>query len=268
VPTPQGDYRATLDAIAALVREAERELHGVCPVGVGIPGAPSRATSLIRNANSTALNGRPLQADLEALLGRSIRVANDANCLALSEARDGAGAGYDVVFAAVIGTGVGGGIALRGRPWTGLNAVAGEWGHNPLPWPQDDERPGSRCYCGKDGCLETFLSGPALSQTFARERGTPASPSEIEAAARTGDALAASVLRRYEDRLARGLATVVNLLDPDVIVIGGGVSNLAGLYARVPAAMARYVFSDRCDTPLRPAAHGDSSGVRGAAMLY
>lgn len=268
VPTPQGDYRGTLDAIASLVAAAEEELGPARSVGIGIPGAILPATQLVKNANSVVLNGKPLHADLEALLRRPVRLANDANCLALSEAVDGAAAGANVTFAAILGTGVGGGIAIAGRPWTGANAIAGEWGHNPLPWPRDDERPGQACYCGKYGCVETFLSGPGLARAFAEEGGADADARTIADLAQRGDALAASAMERYEDRLARALATVVNVLDPDVVVLGGGVSNVARLYDVLPGMLARYAFSDRFDTPVRRAQHGDSSGVRGAAMLW
>jgi fructokinase len=242
VPTPRDDYAATIAAIVALVNEAEGELKARGTLGIGTPGALSKRTSRIKNANSTWLIDRPLREDLERALGREIRMTNDANCLALSEATDGAARGASVVFAAILGTGVGGGIAFEQRVHDGPNAIAGEWGHTPLPWMREDERPGPRCYCGRNGCIETFLSGPA----FARE------PS----------------LDRYLDRLARGLATIVDVLDPDAIVLGGGVSNEASIYERVPALLRTHVFSDTFDTPLLRAAHGDSSGVRGAAMLW
>jgi fructokinase len=264
IATPRGDYAGTVRAVADLVHglEAEAGVTGT-PVGVAIPGAISPATGLIKNANSTWLIGRPFDADLAAALGRPVRLENDANCLALSEASDGAGAGQGVVFAAILGTGVGGGLALGGRPHGGRNRIAGEWGHNPLPWPADAERPGPACYCGKAGCIETFLSGPGLARDAGHETGEAAA-----AAADAGDAGAAAALARYEDRLARALATVINLLDPDVVVLGGGLSKLARLYRNVPACWGRYVFSDALDTPLLPAAHGDASGVRGAAWLW
>jgi fructokinase len=240
IATPRGDYAATLAAIAGLVREA-----GEGTVGVGIPGALSRATALVKNANSTWLIGRPLQEDLESAIGREVRLANDANCFALSEAVDGAGAGAEVVFGVILGTGVGGGIVVRGEVLTGPNAIAGEWGHNPLPLPQAADLPLRPCYCGRAGCIETYLSGPALE----RDGGEAA-------------------LGRYEERLARALAGVINILDPDVIVLGGGVSQVGRLYANVPRLWPRYVFSDRVATRLAPPRHGDASGVRGAAWLW
>ena len=266
-PTPRHDYEATLRAIRDMVLEAESALGVRATVGVGHPGAISPATGLIKNANSTWLNGRPFDRDLEALLERPVAFANDANCLALSEATDGAGAGAEVVFAVILGTGVGGGVAVRGAVLRGANAIAGEWGHNPLPWPRDEERPGPECYCGLRGCIETWLSGPGLERDF-RDAGGPAlSGPEIVARAEAGAQDAEAALCRYEDRLARGLATVLNLLDPDVVVLGGGLSNLSRLYENVPRRWLRYVFSDQVATRLRPALHGDSSGVRGAAWL-
>ena len=243
VPTPKGDYRATMEAVRDLVGEAERALRTRATVGVGTPGAISSLTGRIKNANSTCLNGQPLKEDLEAALGREVRLANDANCFALSEAVDGAGAGARVVFGVILGTGVGGGIVVDGKLLVGPNSIAGEWGHNPLPLPQGADLPLPDCYCGRKGCIETYLSGPALQRDG-------------------GD------LKRYQDRLARALAGVVNVLDPDVIVLGGGISNLASLYTEVPARWTPYVFSDQIQTRLRPPAHGDSSGVRGAAWLW
>ncbi|HEX4885405.1 MAG TPA: ROK family protein [Casimicrobiaceae bacterium] len=270
IATPAGDYAATLDAVAALVREAEATL-GVAPgsatVGVGTPGSLSRVTGLLRNSNSVCLNGRPIVADLEARLHRRIAVANDANCFALSEARDGAGRGERVVFGAILGTGVGGGWVVHGTVLDGPNGIAGEWGHNPLPWPRDDERPGAACYCGRSGCIETFLSGPGLARDHALATGEQRDADVIVAAAREGDARAEATLARYEERLARALAHVINVIDPDVIVLGGGLSNIARLYDRVPLLWSPYVFSDRVDTRLRRHVHGDSSGVRGAAWL-
>jgi fructokinase len=235
---------------------------------VGIPGALSPATGLVKNANSVWLNGRPLAEDLARVLPRPLRFANDANCFALSEAVDGAAAGCRTVFGVIAGTGTGGGIVVDGRVWTGPNAIAGEWGHNPLPWPGDDERPGPACYCGKTGCIETFLSGPGLSADHATETGEVLAPPEIARRAGAGDARAEATLTRYEDRLARALASVINVLDPDAVVLGGGLSNLARLYDAVPRRWARYVFSDRVDTRLLPPRHGDASGVRGAAWLW
>ena len=266
--TPRDDYEATLAAIAGLVASLEDETGRRGSVGIGMPGAISPATGRVKNANSVWLNGRPLAQDLEARLQRPLRFANDANCFALSEAVDGAGAGARAVFGVIVGTGTGGGIVLDGRVWTGPNAVAGEWGHNPLPWPTDGERPGRSCYCGKSGCIETYLSGPGLSQDHARATGNELSPADIAAAAERGDADAEASLLRYEERMARSLASVVNVFDPDVIVLGGGMSKLARLYARVPRLWQRYVFSDRVDTRLVPPLHGDSSGVRGAAWLW
>ncbi len=268
IATPQGDYGGTLAAIAGLVGDAERELGERGSVGIGTPGSMSRATGRLRNANSQCLNGRPVRADLEALLGREVRIANDANCLALSEATDGAGQGAAVVFGAILGTGVGAGIVVDGRVLDGPNGIAGEWGHNPLPWPRDDERPGPACYCGRAGCIETWLSGPALARDHLAATGARLEGPAIAAAAVRGDAAAEATLARYEERLARALAHVINLLDPDVIVLGGGMSNLDRLYANVPARWGAWVFSDRVDTRLARSMHGDSSGVRGAAWLW
>lgn len=268
VPTPAGDYHATLRAIAALVADIEAGLGATGTVGIGTPGAVSRATGLIRNSNSTCLNGQPLPQDLERSLDRPVRLANDADCFTLSEAADGAAAGASVVFGVIIGTGVGGGVVVHGRLLAGPNAIAGEWGHNPLPWPQPDEWPGSPCYCGKRGCIETLLSGPGMSGEHHAVTGERLTPGEIVARAQGGDEHCEAALVRYEDRLARALASVINILDPEVIVLGGGLSNLARLYANVPRSWGRYVFSDRVDTRLVPPAHGDSSGVRGAAWLW
>lgn len=268
VPTPHGDYTGTLQAIAALVRDAEATLGSTGTVGVGTPGSISRATGLLRGANSVCLNGQPIQRDLERLLGRDVRITNDANCFALSEASDGAGAGANVVFGVILGTGVGAGIVVRGEVLDGPNGIAGEWGHNPLPWPRDDERPGTLCFCGRRGCVETFLSGPALERDHLQVNGEPLTTHEIVARAAIGDAPCAATLTRYEERLARALSHVINLLDPDVIVLGGGLSNADSLYANVPAQWSPWVFSDRVDTRLVKHAHGDASGVRGAAWLW
>ncbi|CAO4144910.1 Fructokinase [Methylorubrum thiocyanatum] len=269
VSTPRGDYAGTLDAIAGLVATLERQAGTTgASVGVGMPGAVSRATGLIKNANSVWLNGRPFPQDLAARLGRPVRVENDANCLAVSEAVDGAGAGADLVWAIILGTGVGSGIALRGQALTGRNAIAGEWGHNPLPRPGDDERPGPACYCGRHGCIETWLSGPGLAADFLRQTGEARSGEDIVALARAGHAGAAAAMARYRDRLGRSIAHVVNLLDPDVIVLGGGLSRVEGLAAALPGAIAPHVFSDAFDTPVRASRHGDASGVRGAAWLW
>ncbi len=268
IPTPRNDYHATLKAIAELVLSLETELGERGTVGVGIPGTISPASGVVKNANSTWLNGRPLDRDLELVLERPVRLANDANCFALSEATDGAAAAASIVFGVILGTGTGGGVVVDRRVLTGANAVAGEWGHNPLPAPRDDERPGQPCYCGRAGCIETFLSGGALSRDYRAVTGQSLGAIDIAALAREGDRHALVCLQRYEERLARALGTVINLLDPDVIVLGGGLSNIARLYEVVPAQWAPYVFSDRVDTVLARAVHGDSSGVRGAAWLW
>jgi len=277
-PTPAGDYDGTVRAVAGIV-DALAAAHGVpadTPVGVGIPGAVSRKTGLVKNANSTCLIGRALDRDLAAALARSVRLANDADCFTISEAADGAGADAPVVFGVILGTGVGGGIAIDGKLSTGPNAITGEWGHNPLPWMQpgttppyfEDERPGPRCYCGKHGCIETYLSGPGLAADFGRAGGGEMTPAAIVDAAADGNAAARAAMDRYHQRLARALAGVINILDPDVIVLGGGLSNIASLYEAVPDLWQDWVFSDACDTPLRRNRWGDSGGVRGAAWLW
>jgi len=268
VRAPRGDYGATVREICNLVAAIEAAAGRKGLVGVGIPGAVSAATDLVKNANSTWLIGQPLGRDLEHALGRPVRLSNDANCFALSEATDGAGQGASVVFGVIIGTGTGSGIVVNGRVLEGRHRIAGEWGHNPLPWPHDDERPGFRCYCGQTGCIETFLSGPGLSRTYAALAGTEADATEIATRAESGDWSAARALAYYENRLARSLASIINVLDPDVIVLGGGLSNIGRLYTNVPALWQPFVFSDSADTPLVPARHGDSSGVRGAAWLW
>jgi fructokinase len=268
VPTPRDDYDGTLEAIAMLVDEGDRVATGRPPVGIGMPGAISPATGLVKNANSTWLNGRALHRDLERRLDRPLRLANDANCLAISEGADGAAAGAEVVFAIILGTGVGGGLAVGGRVIRGANAIGGEWGHNPLPWPLAEEQPGPSCYCGKAGCVETWLSGPGLAADFRRRGGRDLRSEEVVELARDGDALASDVLESWYTRLARALATVINVVDPDIIVAGGGLSRIDGIYDRVPAMWTEWVFSDRVDTVLRPARHGDASGVRGAARLW
>lgn len=269
VATPQGDYAATLDAMVALVAMAERRLgRSGLPLGVGMPGSLSPRTGRVRNANSTALNGQPLGEDLQQRLRRPVRLENDANCLALSEATDGAGAGAEVVFAAILGTGVGAGIAVRGQLLRGCNGVAGEWGHNPLPLASSDELARPACWCGRMACLETWLSGPALAADHVRTCGESLDAPAVVAAARAGHAAARASLQRYLDRLARALAQVINLLDPDVIVLGGGLSNVAELHRQLPGLLAPRVFSDTLRTAIRPALHGDSSGVRGAAWLH
>lgn len=268
VPTPR-DYEGTVDAIVRLVAELESETGRSGTIGVGIPGVVTRATGLVKNANSTWLNGRPLQADLESRLVRPVRLANDANCFALSEASDGAGHGYDTVFGVILGTGVGGGIAIHRRIHDGPNQIAGEWGHNQLPWMTDEERAAApECYCGMTGCIETFLSGPGFERDHAVRSGTSRSSRDIVRAAAAGDADALEALRRYRDRLARALAGVINILDPDIVVLGGGMSNLPDLAPTVSTLLPRYVFSDTVRTVVAPNLHGDSSGVRGAAWLW
>ena len=268
VRTPRGDYGATIQEVCDLVSALETELGSKGTVGIGIPGAVSAKTGLVKNANSTWLNGRPLDRDLARALDRPIRVSNDANCFTLSEATDGAAQGSNVVFGVIIGTGTGGGLVVDGRVLEGRHRIAGEWGHNPLPWPTDAERPGRACYCGQTGCIETFLSGPGLAATFADIGGDETDAEDIAARADSGDPPAARALEIYEARLARALASMINVLDPDVIVLGGGLSNISRLYANVPALWQPFVFSDSADTPLVPARHGDSSGVRGAARLW
>ncbi len=268
IATPSGDYAGTIRAVRGLVEGLERELGQTGTVGIGIPGAISPATGLVKNANSTCLIGHPFDRDLAAALGRPVRLANDADCFALSEAVDGAAAGAATVFGVILGTGVGGGVVVRGRLLQGPNAIAGEWGHLPLPWPQDHERPGAPCYCGKLGCVETFVSGPGLARDHAAATGEALSALEIAGRADAGDPRADATLRRYEDRLARALAAVINLIDPHVIVLGGGLGQISRLYRTVPALWGRYVFSDTVATPLVPPRYGDSSGVRGAAWLW
>ena len=266
-PTPAGDYTATLALITRLVADAERQLGAQATIGIATPGALSPSTGLMRNSNSTCLNQRPVKIDLQRMLGRDVRLANDANCFALSEARDGAAAGAASVFGVIIGTGVGGGIVINGRVVDGPNAIAGEWGHNPLPWPEDIERPGAQCYCGKRGCIETFVSGPGLARDYALYGGARIFPEEIVSRSTRGG-LAVHALERYEGRLARALASVINVLDPEVIVLGGGLSNIERLYKNIPALWGKWVFSDTVRTRLVRNAHGDSSGVRGAAWLW
>jgi fructokinase len=268
VATPADDYVATVEAMAAMVQAAERELATTCTVGIATPGALSLATGRMKNANSTCLNGQPLRQDLEARLGRAVRLANDANCFALSEAVDGAAREATVVFGVILGTGVGGGIVIDRHALGGANAIAGEWGHNPLPAPGPGDAPAPQCYCGRKGCIETYLSGPALAADHARATGESASPEEIVARAASGDTACEATLTRYEERLARALATIVNVLDPDAIVLGGGLSRLERLYANVPRLWRAHVFSDEVRTRLLPPLHGDSSGVRGAAWLW
>ncbi len=265
VPTPRGNYLGTLKVVADLVNEVENQLGERGTVGIGIPGAESRATGLIKNANSTWLIDKPLRDDLQTLLKREVRLANDANCFALSEAIDGAAAGAGVVFGVILGTGVGGGIVARGKVLTGANAIAGEWGHNRLP---GDELNWPECYCGRKGCVETFLCGPGLRRDHATTNGEILDPGEIAARAAAGDVACEATLRRYEQRLARALAQVINILDPDVIVLGGGLSNLGRLYGNVPKLWGAQVFSDQVATRFLKNRHGDASGVRGAAWLW
>ncbi len=268
VDTPRHDYDAIVRALVDVVRELEARVGERCSVGVGMPGCVSTVTGLVKGANTVVLIGRPFDRDLSAALARPVRVENDANCFALSEAADGAAAGAPVVFGVIVGTGTGGGVVVDGRALRGANAIAGEWGHNPLPWPRDDERPGPPCYCGKAGCIETFLSGPGLAADHLRVTGSTLDATAIAALADAGDVTAIATLDRYADRMARSLATVINVLDPDVIVLGGGVSNIARLYDAVPRTWGRYVFSDTVHTRLARAMHGAASGVRGAAWLW
>lgn len=268
VPTPRGDYGATLQAVASLVQEAEAALQMTGSVGVGMPGSESILTGHIRNANSTCLIGQPLGRDLEALLQRPVRLANDANCFALSEAMDGAGRGARCVFGVILGTGVGGGVVIDRHVLTGANAIAGEWGHNPLPLPSGDDLPLPPCYCGRTGCTEAYLSGPALAADHRRHTGQTLTASEIDRRAADGDAGCEASLQRYEERLGRALAGVINLLDPQVIVIGGGLSNMQRLYRNLPDTCRPHIFSDAFSTKFLPPKHGDSSGVRGAAWLW
>lgn len=268
VPTPRNDYEGTLAAVAALVAEIEEKVDARGTVGVGIPGAMSPATGKVKNANSVWLIGKPLDRDLELRLGRPVRIANDANCFALSEALDGAARGAGTVFGVILGTGVGGGIVAGGAPIVGRNSIAGEWGHNPLPWPEGAELPGPPCYCGAHGCIETYLSGPGMTRDHLEATGRRLEAQEIAERAQAGEPDAEATMARYERRLARALAMVINILDPDCIVVGGGLSNATRLYDNVPRLWTPFVFSDTVATRLKPPAHGDSSGVRGAARLW
>lgn len=268
IPTVRNDYAATLRDIAGLVSQAEHAAGAEnLPVGIGIPGTVSRKTGFVKNANSTWLNGKPFQKDISDHLKRQVQVTNDANCLAVSEATDGAGKGYELVFAGIIGTGCGAGLAFRGKPIVGPNGVAGEWGHNPLPWTPMQDLTARPCYCGKAGCQEAFLSGTGLCLSYKLASGRDIKGSEIVELASEGESLAIQILDQYYDQLARGLAAVINILDPDAIVLGGGASNIAGIYTQVPQRLSHYVFGGECDTPILQAVHGDSSGVRGAAWL-
>jgi fructokinase len=286
IDTPRGDYAATVEAVSGMVEALEQRAGARASVGIGIPGTIAAATGLVKNANSVWLIGKPLLADLERRLGRAVRIANDANCFAVSEAADGAAAGADVVFGVIVGTGTGAGIVVRGSVVTGANGIAGEWGHNPLPWPTDDERPGPSCYCGRHGCIETFLSGPGLQADYQRLTSRRHEPAAIVADAAAGDVAARQVLARHANRMARALASVINVLDPDVIVIGGGLSNITALYEIVPTLWQPFVFACGASGPsprgpqgaaphlegvrtrLVRARHGDASGVRGAAWLW
>jgi fructokinase len=268
LPTPQGDYQLTLKTLARLVMSLEDRVGHPCSVGIGMPGSVSRATGLIKNSNSVCLNGQPLHRDLEVLLDRPVRFANDADCFALSEAVDGAAAGAAVVFGVIIGTGTGGGLVINQQLVSGPNGISGEWGHNPLPWPQPEELPGPACYCGRYGCIETWLSGPGLARDHRLMYGVTREAIAIARCAEQGDTRAVATMQRYVDRMARALASVINIIDPDVIVLGGGVSNFKRLYEAVPSRWGEYVFSDRVDTRLVAAQHGDASGVRGAAWLW
>ena len=268
VATPANDYQKILETISSLVKSAEQNTGQQGSIGIGTPGAISPASGLLRNSNSVCLNNQPVKQDLENLLQRKIRMANDANCFALSEATDGAAQDASVVFGVIVGTGTGAGVVVNGRLLTGPNAIAGEWGHNPLPWPEDNERPGPDCYCGKQGCIETFLSGPGLSQDYLRQTGNNKNAQQIVALSEQGDELAETVLQTYENRMARSLAHVINILDPEVVVLGGGMSNIQRLYRNVPEIWGQYVFSDTVLTRLVAPLYGDSSGVRGAAWLW
>ncbi|MGH9590603.1 MAG: ROK family protein [Terracidiphilus sp.] len=268
VPTPRHDYAETVNTITRLVHTLETELGGQATVGMGIPGTVMRPSGLVKNANSTWINGQPLERDLSAALAREVRCENDANCLALSEATDGSGAGCRVVFAVILGTGCGGGLTIDARVHEGLHSVAGEWGHNSLPWPRAEEYPGPACYCGKSGCIETWISGTGLGKDYERSTGAPLSGEQVAEAAGRGDPQAAAAIQRLEDRIARGFASLVNVVDPDVIVVGGGLSRLASIYRNVPPLLENYGFGGGIQTPIVPALHGDSSGVRGAAWLW
>jgi fructokinase len=268
VDTPRDDYDATVQAIVGLVRRLEEETGKTGTVGAGIPGTVSRITGLVKNANSTWLNGRPFHKDLIAALGREVRVANDANCLAVSEATDGAAAGACVVYGVILGTGCGGGVAIDGCVHDGPNGVAGEWGHNPLPWQKPEENPGPECYCGKRGCMEMWVSGTGIALDYKNATSRVKTTREIVADFNAGDREAIAAMERFEDRLARGLANVVNILDPDVIVIGGGVSSVGHIYQKLPELVTAYVFGGEMSTPIVQAKYGDSSGVRGAAWLW
>ncbi len=268
ITTPQGDYSATLRSIVELITTIEAQIQQTGTIGICTPGALSPATGLMRNSNSVCMNGQPVQKDLQNLLKREIRLANDANCFALSEATDGAARNYSVVFGVIIGTGTGAGIVIDKKVLSGSNAIAGEWGHNPLPWPQDIELPGANCYCGRQGCIETWLSGPGMVRDHELHNNVFLNPEMLDSKACFGDEEANKTLQRYENRMARSLAHVINILDPDAIVLGGGMGNIKRLYKNVPEIWSEYIFSDVVNTPLLVPDHGDSSGVRGAAWLW
>ena len=268
IPTPTIGYEAIIQEITSLVHEIEVHIGERGSVGIGMPGTISASTGLAKNSNTICLNGKPFDKDISKALRREVRVANDANCFALSEAIDGAGADGKIIFGVIIGTGTGGGIVSNKTVLFGKNSIAGEWGHNPLPWPKTEELPGPSCYCGKRGCLETFVSGPGFCRNYRELSGKNKTPSEIVASTERGERAAKESLNLYIDRFARGLASVMNIIDPDIIVLGGGMSNIKCLYREVPKIWGKYVFSDSIDTDLRPAIHGDSSGGRGAAWLW
>ena len=268
VDTPKNDYPGTIAAMVSLVHKLEAETGAIGSVGAGIPGTIRAATGLVKNANSTWLNGKPLGVDFATALGREVRIANDANCLAVSEATDGAAKGYRTVFAVILGTGCGGGLVIDGQIHAGPNGVGGEWGHNPLPWPTAAEFPGPPCYCGKRGCMEQWVSGPAIARDYFEATGNKITMREIAGLYEAGDAEALAAIVRFEDRLARGLTTIANSIDPDVIIFGGGVSRVKRFYTNVPPMIRKIVFGGDFDTPLLPATYGDSSGVRGAAWLW
>ena len=268
LPTARDSYADIIRDVVTLIGSAEKKLGVQASIGISMPGAISTKTGRVKNSNTVCMNGQDFQKDLQATLKRPLRISNDANCFALSEAMDGAGRDAAVVFGVILGTGVGGGIVVHGEVLQGINAIAGEWGHNALPWPTADEIPGPACYCGKHGCVETFLSGPGLMQDYQERPDNATQPADIVAKWRQGEPHANTVMQRYTDRLARALANVINIVDPDVIVLGGGLSNIDMLYEAVPAVWTEYVFSDRVDTSIKKAIHGDSSGVRGAAWLW
>ena len=268
IASPQSDYAATIAALAAIIGDLEQAVGAQATIGIGMPGSLSPKTGFVQNANSTWLNGRPLKSDLETRLGRAVRLANDANCFALSEATDGAGQGHDIVFGVIVGTGCGGGIVINHRAIDGPRGIGGEWGHNPLPWASADEHPGQLCWCGRAGCMETWVSGPGMASDHFRVTAETTTAAEIATQATAGDVIAQATLDRHASRLARGLAHVVNIIDPHVIVLGGGLSNMAQLYQSLPSLMHRYVLADNAAVDIRPPRWGDASGVRGAAWLW